>query len=95
MGPISTGLGEIYMWSIHYAKPEERKVSPDGKAGWQSDGSYLTPEGQRLATELERTAYLRTVQDWIIRPQVKTVPGSPASTASAASTSSTTSSRTR
>ena len=75
MGPISTGLGEIYMWSIHYAKPEERKVSPDGKAGWQSDGSYLTPEGQRLATELERTAYLRTVQDWIIRPQVKTVPG--------------------
>ncbi|MET3695351.1 efflux RND transporter permease subunit, partial [Methylobacterium goesingense] len=75
MGPISTGLGEIYMWSIHYAKPDERKVSPDGKAGWQSDGSYLTPEGQRLATELERTAYLRTVQDWILRPQVKTVPG--------------------
>ncbi|WP_311274623.1 CusA/CzcA family heavy metal efflux RND transporter [Methylobacterium sp. WCS2018Hpa-22] len=75
MGPISTGLGEIYMWSIHYAKPEERKVSPDGKAGWQSDGSYLTPEAQRLTTELERTAYLRTVQDWIIRPQVKTVQG--------------------
>ncbi|MET0428738.1 MAG: efflux RND transporter permease subunit, partial [Microvirga sp.] len=75
MGPISTGLGEIYMWSIHYAKPEDRKVSPDGKPGWQGDGSYLTPEGQRLKTELERTAYLRTVQDWIIRPQVKTVPG--------------------
>jgi len=75
MGPISTGLGEIYMWSIHYAQPKDRKVSPDGKAGWQGDGSYLTPEGQRLATELERTAYLRTVQDWIIRPQVKTVPG--------------------
>jgi cobalt-zinc-cadmium resistance protein CzcA len=75
MGPISTGLGEIYMWSIHYAQPKDRKVSPDGKAGWQSDGSYLTPENQRLATELERTAYLRTVQDWIIRPQVKTVPG--------------------
>ncbi|ARO54090.1 cation transporter [Methylorubrum zatmanii] len=75
MGPISTGLGEIYMWSVHYAKPGERKVSPDGKPGWQSDGSYLTPEGQRLTTELERTAYLRTVQDWIIRPQVKTVRG--------------------
>ncbi|KQP79211.1 CusA/CzcA family heavy metal efflux RND transporter [Methylobacterium sp. Leaf117] len=75
MGPISTGLGEIYMWSIHYAKAGERKVSPDGKPGWQGDGSYLTPEGQRLTTELERTAYLRTVQDWIIRPQVKTVPG--------------------
>jgi len=75
MGPISTGLGEIYMWSVHYAPPKDRKVSPDGKPGWQSDGSYLTPEGQRLTTELERTAYLRTVQDWIIRPQVKTVRG--------------------
>ena len=47
----------------------------DGKPGWQSDGSYLTPEGERLKTDLERTAYLRTVQDWIIRPQLKTVPG--------------------
>jgi cobalt-zinc-cadmium resistance protein CzcA len=75
MGPISTGLGEIYMWSIHYAKPGERKVSDVGKPGWQPNGSYLTPEGQRLGTELEQTAYLRTVQDWIIRPQIKTVPG--------------------
>ncbi len=75
MGPISTGLGEIYMWSIHYAKPGERTVSAGGKPGWQPDGSYLTPEGQRLRTDLEQTAYLRTVQDWIIRPQVRTVPG--------------------
>ena len=75
MGPISTGLGEIYMWSIHYAKPGERQVSAAGKPGWQPDGSYLTPEGQSLRTELEQTAYLRTVQDWIIRPQIKTVPG--------------------
>ena len=75
MGPISTGLGEIYMWSIHYAKPGERQVSAAGKPGWQPDGSYLSPEGQSLRTELEQTAYLRTVQDWIIRPQIKTVPG--------------------
>ena len=75
MGPISTGLGEIYMWSIHYAKPGERTLSKAGAPGWQPDGSYLTPEGQRLRTALEQTAYLRTVQDWIIRPQIKTVPG--------------------
>ncbi|WP_375275781.1 efflux RND transporter permease subunit [Methylorubrum thiocyanatum] len=75
MGPISTGLGEIYMWSVHYAKPGERKVSEAGKPGWQPDGSYLTLEGQRLKTEQEQTAYLRTVQDWIIRPQIKTVRG--------------------
>ena len=74
LGPISTGLGEIHMWSVHY-KPRERASVGDGKQGWQSDGSYLTPDGQRLTTEIERGAYLRTVQDWIIRPQVKTVPG--------------------
>ena len=75
MGPISTGLGEIYMWSVHYKKPGDGAPVVDGKPGWQSDGSYLTPEGQRLTTELERSAYLRTVQDWIIRLQIKTVPG--------------------
>lgn len=75
LGPISTGLGEIYMWTVHYTPPGEGRPVQDGEPGWQSDGSYLTPEGQGLTTEAERAAYLRTVQDWIIRPQVKTVPG--------------------
>jgi len=74
MGPISTGLGEIYMWVVDYQSAAARRVS-DGAAGWQADGSYLTPEGARLRSELERAAYLRTVQDWIIRPQLKAVPG--------------------
>jgi len=75
MGPITTGLGEIYMWTVRYAEPAERKVAAPGKPGWQPDGTYLTPEGQRLTNDLERAAYLRTVQDWVIRPQVRTVPG--------------------
>ncbi len=75
MGPVSTGLGEIYMWTIHYKPRGESAQLRNGKPGWQSDGSYLTPEGERLTTGLERTAYLRTVQNWIIRPQLKTVPG--------------------
>jgi heavy metal efflux system protein len=75
MGPISTGLGEIYMWTVHYKEPGKGAPVQDGQPGWQSDGSYLTPEGQLLKTELERAAYLRTVQDWIIRPQLRTVPG--------------------
>ncbi|MBI2715837.1 MAG: CusA/CzcA family heavy metal efflux RND transporter [Rhizobiales bacterium] len=74
MGPISTGLGEIYWWSVEYAAPSEVPVR-DGKPGWQSDGSYLTPEGERLSDDFQRTVYLRTVQDWIIRPQMKNVPG--------------------
>jgi cobalt-zinc-cadmium resistance protein CzcA len=75
MGPIATGLGEIYMWVVEYLPPAERKTARDGQPGFQSDGSYLTPEGQRLVSELERAAYLRTVQDWIIRPQLKGVKG--------------------
>lgn len=74
LGPISTGLGEIYMWTVQYA-PQDSADVEDGKPGLQSDGSYLTPEGQTLTTEIERAAYLRTVQDWIIRPQMSTVPG--------------------
>src|SRR6266699_3310344 len=75
MGPISTGLGEVYWWSVEYAPAGEDVPVRDGKPGWQSDGSYLTSEGERLTDEFQRTVYLRTVQDWIIRPQMKTVPG--------------------
>lgn len=93
MGPISTGLGEIYMYTVEYVRPEgaQEKETPgpsaskseanpqvrvtDGEPGWQRDGTYLTPEGERLANEFQRAAYLRTVQDWIIRPQLKSVPG--------------------
>jgi heavy metal efflux system protein len=75
MGPVSTGLGEIYWWAVEYEKPGATAPIRDGEPGWQSDGSYLTPEGERLTDDFRRTVYLRTVQDWIIRPQMKTVPG--------------------
>jgi cobalt-zinc-cadmium resistance protein CzcA len=61
MGPISTGLGEIYMWSIAYTP--------------SADGVYVTPEGEKLTTEVAREAYLRTVQDWIVKPQIRSVTG--------------------
>jgi heavy metal efflux system protein len=74
MGPISTGLGEVYMWTVEYASPKTITMT-DGMPGWQSDGTYLTPEKQRLTTPLARATYLRTVQDWIIRPQLRNVEG--------------------
>ena len=52
MGPISTGLGEIFMYSVE-ARPEARK--PSGEPYSATD--------------------LRTIQDWIIKPQLRTVPG--------------------
>jgi cobalt-zinc-cadmium resistance protein CzcA len=75
MGPVSTGLGEIYWWAVEYEKAGATAPVRDGQPGWQSDGSYLTPEGERLTDDFRRTVYLRTVQDWIVRPQMKTVPG--------------------
>ncbi|MCC6579258.1 MAG: CusA/CzcA family heavy metal efflux RND transporter [Phycisphaeraceae bacterium] len=76
MGAITTGLGEIYVWIVEFAPQQgEGSAAEDGRPGWQRDGAYLTPEGRKLRTELELTAYLREVQDWIIRPQLKNVPG--------------------
>jgi cobalt-zinc-cadmium resistance protein CzcA len=72
MGAISTGLGEVYMYTVEYEHPNgEGATVVAGQPGWQGDGSYLTPEGEFLRSELELATYLRTVQDWIIRPQLK------------------------
>src|ERR1700751_4645419 len=52
-GPVSTGLGEIFMYSVEYADAGgDGPVARDGEPGWQSDGSYLTDEGEYLADEV-------------------------------------------
>jgi cobalt-zinc-cadmium resistance protein CzcA len=74
MGAISTGLGEVFMYTVEFIHPHGKGATiADGQPGWQSDGSYLTPEGERLQTDVELASYLRTVQDWIIAPQLKGV----------------------
>ena len=76
IGPVTTGLGEVYMYSVEYAHPGGKGAQTrDGQPGWQSDGAYLTPEGERLVDATAQSAYLRTVQDWIVRPQLRTVRG--------------------
>lgn len=76
LGPVSTGLGEVFHYSVEYAHPGGRDAPvADGRPGWQSDGSFLTDDSERLADDISRLAYLRTVQDWIVRPQLRTVAG--------------------
>ena len=75
IGPVTTGLGEVFMYTVEFAPRTSKTLVEDGKSGWQSDGAYLTPEGERLADPVSQAAYLRTVQDWIIRPQLRTVAG--------------------
>lgn len=76
MGPISTGLGEVYMWTVDFDHPDGAGAETVGDhRGWQTDGTYITPEGVTLRNEIDRATYLRTVQDWIIKPQLKGLPG--------------------
>ena len=74
MGPIATGLGEVYMWTVRLAHRKDDVHKP-GEPGLQPDGSYMTPEGERLVTEADKATYLRTAQDWIVTPLLRTVPG--------------------
>ncbi len=76
MGPIATGLGEVFMYVVEYEHPRGAgATTAEGEPGWQGDGSFLTPEGRRLETDVEFASYLREVQDWIIVPQLRTVRG--------------------
>ncbi|WP_199753469.1 efflux RND transporter permease subunit [Luteimonas cucumeris] len=52
IGPIATGLGEIFMYTVE-ARPGARK----------RDGSAWAPTD------------LRTLQDWVLRPQLRNTPG--------------------
>jgi cobalt-zinc-cadmium resistance protein CzcA len=74
MGPISTGLGEVFMYAVEYTHPGgEGAEIADGEPGWQGDGIYLTLEGERLTTPVEKAAYLRTLQEYTIAPQLRQV----------------------
>jgi heavy metal efflux system protein len=52
MGPVATGLGEIFHYAIH------------------ADAKAQQPDGQPYDAMA-----LRTLQDWVIRPQLRLVPG--------------------
>ncbi len=75
MSPVTTGLGEVLMWTVDYVPFDPKTVGKPNVPGWQADEVYLTPEGDRLVTAQERATYLRTVQDWIIAPQMRSTPG--------------------
>ncbi|PZO72081.1 MAG: CusA/CzcA family heavy metal efflux RND transporter [Sphingomonas taxi] len=74
MGPIATGLGDIFMWTVEYRELDQVNHR-NGEPGLQKDGSYITPEGDHLVSEPDKATYLRTVQDWIVTPQLKSTAG--------------------
>ena len=75
MGPISTGLGEVLMYTIEYEHPGGKGATTGGQTGWQRDGSFITERGDRLESEVAKAAYLRTVQDWVVAPLMRSIDG--------------------
>lgn len=75
MAPVTTGLGEVLMWTVDYAPFNSENLARPDQPGWQAGDAYLTPEGELLTTPEARATYLRTVQDWIIAPQMRTAAG--------------------
>ena len=75
MGPISTGLGEVLMYTIEYEHPGGKGATTGGRTGWQRDGSFITERGDRLESEVAKAAYLRTVQDWVVAPLMRSIDG--------------------
>jgi len=76
MGPVSTGLGEVFHYNVEFQTQHgTQAVAPDHRPGWQRNGAFITEDGEMLPDHIAQMAYLRTVQDWIIRPQLRSVPG--------------------
>ncbi|MDN5504536.1 MAG: CusA/CzcA family heavy metal efflux RND transporter [Comamonas sp.] len=76
MAPLSTGLGQHIHYSVEFEHPDGKGAPvKDGEPGWQSDGSFLTDDGEKLQDRVSKLAYLRTVQDWVVRPQLRTTTG--------------------
>ena len=74
MGPIATGLGDIFMWTVEL-RELDKVHHRDGEPGLQRDRSYITPEGEHLVSEADKATYLHTVQEWIVAPQLRGTPG--------------------
>ena len=74
MGPIATGLGDIFMWTVEFRELDKVRHR-DGEPGLQRDGSYITPEGEHLVSEADKATYLHTVQEWIVSPQLRGTAG--------------------
>jgi len=70
LGPISTGLGEIYQYVVEsgYYCPEHKQMWAESKGKCQICGMELVKAEESLMD-------LRTIQNWIISPQLRRLPG--------------------
>ena len=70
LGPISTGLGEIYQYVV-----ESGYYCPEHKQMWSEIGGKCQQCGMELLNAEQSLMDLRTIQNWIISPQLRRLPG--------------------
>ena len=67
MGPVSTGLGEVF----HYVLTYDRGKGDAAGANKSSVPFSEFSEEERI----KKLTELRTIQDWVVKPQLRSVPG--------------------
>ncbi|MBS0153498.1 MAG: efflux RND transporter permease subunit [Nitrospira sp.] len=67
MAPVTTGLGEVFHYYLE--GPSTLRQAQDGRL---RTGSDATTDAMVIQTELTDQ---RTLQEWVLRPQLKSVPG--------------------
>lgn len=70
MGPISTGLGEIYQYAV-----EKGWYCPTHPRCWDETAGSCEACGGALVEGKQSLTELRTIQDWLITPQLRRLPG--------------------
>jgi cobalt-zinc-cadmium resistance protein CzcA len=70
MGPISTGLGEIYQYTV-----ESGFYCPQHKQTWSPEAGQCSMCNSELVRSDHDMMSLRTIQDWLISPELKKLPG--------------------
>ncbi len=70
MGPISTGLGEIYQYTV-----ESGFYCPNHKENWSRDAARCAQCKADMVFSGYDLMGLRTIQDWFISPELRRLPG--------------------
>jgi cobalt-zinc-cadmium resistance protein CzcA len=65
LGPMTSGMGEIYMYTL------ERRGSHETSAR----GLEVSARGLEVSARGLEVMELRTLQDWVVKPQLRSIPG--------------------
>jgi len=78
MGPVSTGLGEVFHYVLSYKGYDFSNVEQASGRREPADQGANAPRSPTAITEdekIRKLTELRTIHDWVIKPKLRTVKG--------------------